>query len=62
MGYWMGYRIDQRVYAQAKDKTAGLRAMLQVTDFKGFLKASGYRAKARPCIPEKPAQTSKGTE
>jgi hypothetical protein len=62
MGYWMGYRIDQSMYAQAKDKTAALRAMLQVTDFKAFLKASGYRAKARACIPEKPARTSKGTE
>jgi hypothetical protein len=28
LGYWMGYRIDQAFYAQAKDKTAALRAML----------------------------------
>ena len=28
MGYWMGYRIDQAFYAQAKDKTAAQRAML----------------------------------
>lgn len=55
MGYWLGYRIDQAFYAAAKDKTAALRAMLQVTDFKAYLKASGYPAKATACAPEKPA-------
>ena len=55
MGYWMGYRIDQSFYAQAKDKTAALRAMLQATDFKAYLKASGYPAKSNACVPEKPA-------
>jgi uncharacterized protein YjaZ len=55
MGYWLGYRIDQAFYAQAKDKTAALRAMLQVTDFKAYLKASGYPARMTACVPEKPA-------
>lgn len=54
MGYWMGYRIDQTYYTQAQDKTAALRAMLGVTDFKAFLKASGYPAKAPACEPEHP--------
>lgn len=53
MGYWIGYRIDQAYYAQAKDKAAALRAIVQVTDFKALLKVSGYPAKATPCAPEK---------
>lgn len=55
MGYWIGYRIDQSFYAQAKDKTAALRTMLGVTDFKAYFKASGYPEKREPCKPEKPA-------
>lgn len=54
MGYWMGYRIDQSLYRQVQDKTAALRSMLQVTDFKSFLKTSGYPTKAPACKPEKP--------
>ena len=60
MGYWMGYRIDQSVYAAAKDKTAALRSMLQVTDFKAFLAASGYPQTKQPCTAEKPVQADKG--
>lgn len=56
MGYWLGYRIAQTYYAQAKDKTAALRAILQVTDFKALLKASGYPAAAPACLPAKPVQ------
>jgi uncharacterized protein YjaZ len=55
MGYWLGYRIDQAFYARAKDKTAALHAMLQVTDFKAYLQASGYPAKLPACAPERPA-------
>jgi hypothetical protein len=55
MGYWMGYRIDQSVYAQAKDKIAALRRMLQVTDFKPFFTASSYPGKAPACVPQTPA-------
>ena len=55
MGYWMGYRIEQSVYARAKDKIAALRRMLQVTDFKTLLMASGYPGKAQACVPQTPA-------
>jgi hypothetical protein len=55
MGYWMGYRIDQAFYQHAHDKIAALRSMLQATDFKAFLKASGYPSKVPACVPEKPA-------
>jgi uncharacterized protein YjaZ len=55
MGYWMGYRIDQSAYAQAKDKIAALRRMLRITDFKAFLMASGYPAKTSACVPQTPA-------
>ena len=55
MGYWMGYRIDQAFYHQAKDKTTALRTMLQATDFKAYLQASGYPAKAPTCVPERPS-------
>jgi hypothetical protein len=58
MGYWIGYRIDQAFYAQAKDKTAALRVMLGVTDFKAYLKASGYPVRREPCVPEKPVAPS----
>lgn len=54
MGYWIGYRIDQAYFSQAKDKAAALRAILHVTDFKALLAASGYPAKATACVPETP--------
>jgi hypothetical protein len=56
MGYWIGYRIDQIFYAQAKTKTAALRTMLRVTDFNAYLKASGYPRKTVPCKPEEPGR------
>jgi len=58
MGYWIGYRIDQAYYAQAKDKIAALRAILQVTDFKAYLKASGYPHRREPCAPARPLMDS----
>jgi hypothetical protein len=54
MGYWLGYRIDQSFYARAHDKTQALRALLEVTDFKALLAASGYPATKLPCVPERP--------
>jgi hypothetical protein len=63
MGYWLGYRIDQSLYAQAKDKIAALRTMLEATDFKALLKKSGYPGAAiQPCVPQKAEQlrTSSG--
>jgi hypothetical protein len=55
MGYWFGYRIDQAFYGQSRDKASALRGMLQVTDFKAYLRASGYSASASTCAPENPA-------
>jgi hypothetical protein len=55
MGYWIGYRIDQAFYAQAKDKTAACEPCWGVTDFKACLKLSGYPVRREPCVPEKPA-------
>jgi hypothetical protein len=54
MGYWFGYRIDQAFYARSRDKRAALHDMLSVTDFRAFLKASGYSGKASACSPERP--------
>ena len=54
MGYWIGCRIDQAYYARAKNKTAALRAMLGVTDFDGYLEASGYPDSRTPCVQERP--------
>jgi hypothetical protein len=54
MGYWMGYRIDQSMYSQAKDKIAVLRRMLQVTNFKALRIASGYPRRTTACVPQTP--------
>src|SRR6185312_16291384 len=56
MGYWLGYRIAQTYYHRAADKHAALTALLQVTDFRKLLAASGYPAEAPKCAPEKPVQ------
>ena len=56
MAYWLGYRIAQAYYDQATDKVAAIRGLLQVTDFKAFLKASGYPENKPVCAPEKPAR------
>ena len=56
MGYWLGYRIAQTYYDRAADKAAALRALLQVTDFKALLKASGYPENRPACAPEKPVR------
>jgi len=52
MGYWLGYRIAQAYYDHATDKTAALRTLLQVTDFKALLKTSGYPVTAVVCKQE----------
>ncbi len=56
MGYWLGYRIAQTYYHHARDKHAALTALLQVTDFKSLLKASGYPANMPACASEKPVR------
>jgi hypothetical protein len=57
MGYWLGYRIAQSFYARARDKTGALRALLEVTDFKALLQASGYPKTKQACVPERPQRT-----
>jgi hypothetical protein len=42
LGYFIGYRISQAYYEQAKDKKQAIAAILNVSDFDGLLKASGY--------------------
>jgi hypothetical protein len=56
MGYWLGYRIAQTYHASAADKTASLRALLEVTDFPALLAASHYPANAPACAPASPAR------
>jgi hypothetical protein len=59
MGYWIAYRVGQSFYAQAADKTAAIRAMLGATDFKAYLKASGYPQAIQRCAPESPVVPAK---
>lgn len=42
LGYWVGYRIAKAYYANAKDKSRALREILEMTDAKAFLAASGW--------------------
>jgi len=59
MAYWLGYRIAQAYYDHATDKVAAIRGLLQVTDFKALLKASGWPATATACRPEQPVVSAK---
>lgn len=42
LGYWIGYRIVRAYYERATDKQQAIRDVLTLTDFDGFLEASGY--------------------
>lgn len=42
LGYWIGYRIVRSYYDQANDKSQAIAEILSLTDFEGFLEASGY--------------------
>ena len=42
LGYWVGYRIVKSYYQHAADKRAALRGILEMTDPKAFLAASGW--------------------
>jgi len=42
LGYWVGYRIAKAYYAQAEDKDAAVRTMLDMTDATAFLEQSGW--------------------
>lgn len=43
LGYWIGYRIARAYYERANDKRRAVREMLQMTDARAFLAASGWR-------------------
>ena len=42
LGYWVGYRIAKSYYRHADDKQRALREILEMTDAKAFLAASGW--------------------
>lgn len=48
LGYWMGYRIAKAYYDKAADKRVAVREILQFTDPKAFLEASGYPSPHQP--------------
>ncbi len=50
LGYYVGYKICESYYKDAADKQAAIKAILEIKDFKEFLKASKYEGKfaARP--------------
>ena len=43
LGYWTGYRIVRAYYQKAPDKQQAIRDILQMTDARAFLDASGWR-------------------
>jgi hypothetical protein len=45
LGYYIGYKICESYYKRAADKNAAIRAILEIKDFKDFLKASKYDSK-----------------
>ena len=42
LGYWAGYRIVKSYYDRAPDKTAAIRAIIEMRDPAAFLAASGW--------------------
>ena len=42
LGYWVGYRIVRAYYENAPDKRQAIRDILQMTDARAFLAASGW--------------------
>jgi hypothetical protein len=45
LGYYVGYKICESYCKHAADKKAAVRAILEIKDFKDFLKASQYESK-----------------
>jgi hypothetical protein len=45
LGYYVGYKICESYYQHAADKKAAIKDILEISDFKTFLKASGYEGK-----------------
>ena len=45
LGYWMGYKITEAYFHKAKDKHQAIREILDIRDYKEFLRKSGYLEK-----------------
>ena len=45
LGYYIGYKICESYYKQAAGKKEAIKAMLEIKDFKEFLKASKYESR-----------------
>jgi hypothetical protein len=45
LGYWMGYKIAESYYKNAKDKKQAVREILEIKDFQKFLADSRYEGK-----------------
>ena len=45
LGYYVGYKIAESYYNRAADKKQAIKDILDIKDFNGFLKASGYDEK-----------------
>jgi hypothetical protein len=45
LGYWMGYKIAESYYKNAKDKKRAVKDMLEIKDFAKFLADSRYEEK-----------------
>lgn len=42
LGYWMGYKITEQYFKKAVDKLKAIREILDIKDYRAFLKSSGY--------------------
>jgi Predicted Zn-dependent protease (DUF2268) len=45
LGYWMGYRITEQYFKKSMDKKQAIKEILDIKDYKAFLKQSGYLGK-----------------
>jgi hypothetical protein len=45
LGYWMGYKITEQYFAKAADKRKAIREILDIKDYKAFLRKSGFLEK-----------------
>lgn len=42
LGYWMGYKISEAYFKKLPDKHQAIKDMLDIQDFKNYLRKSGY--------------------
>ncbi len=42
LGYWMGYKIAENYFKKSVDKRKAVKEILEIKDYKAFLKRSGY--------------------